>query len=83
MFTDAMIHGLAEVSGNRLVRELLLAIYSEYTAYSTSQQNFQSLSPRTMDQIVKNYRQHLRLHPAAEKEGDHSAFAANQVKQGL
>lgn len=78
MYTKALTHGLAEVSGDRLIRDFLLAIYSKDPAYSTSQENFQALSPRTMDQIVENYRQHLRLHSAARNGGDHSAFAANQ-----
>lgn len=34
-----------------------------------------------MDQIVENYRQYLRLHSAARKTGDHSAFATNQTKK--
>ncbi|MCJ1261579.1 hypothetical protein MMC22_001444 [Lobaria immixta] len=82
MYTNALTHGLAEVSGDRLIRNFLLGIYVKDPAYSTSQQNFQALSPRTMDQIVENYRQHLRLHSAARIGGDHSAFAANQGSQG-
>lgn len=78
MYTDAKIHGLAEVSGDRPIRDFLLAVYSKNPAYSTSQQNFQDLHPRTMDQIIEHYRQYLRLYSAAKKGGDHSAFAANQ-----
>ena len=78
MYIDASLHQLAEVSWDRPIRDFLLAIHSKVPAYSTSQQNFQDRNPRTMDQIIENYRQHLRLHSAAKKTGDHSAFAANQ-----
>ena len=38
MYTDALIHGLAEVSGDRPIRDFFLAIYSKDPAYATSQQ---------------------------------------------
>ncbi|MCJ1264028.1 hypothetical protein MMC22_003899 [Lobaria immixta] len=69
----------AWVSGDRPIRNFLLAIYSKDPTYSTSQQRFQTLGPCTMDQIIKNYRQHVRLHEATKHEVEsHSAFATNR-----
>ena len=53
MHTNTLTHGLAEVSGDRPMRDFLLAIYSKGPAYSTSQQNFQALSPCTMGQLSR------------------------------
>ena len=40
MYTDAMTPGLAEVTGDRPIRDFLFGIYFKDPAYSTSQQNF-------------------------------------------
>ena len=53
MYTDATIHGLAEVSGDRPIRDFLLGIYSKDPAYSTSQQSFHTLSPCTRIRLSK------------------------------
>lgn len=79
MYLDASTHKLAEVSGDHPVRDFLLAIYSKDPAYATSQQNSQEFNSRTVDQIIENYRHHVRLHEATKHEVEsHSAFATNR-----
>ena len=79
MYTDALTHGLVVVSGDSPMRDFLPAIYSKDPAYSTSQQRFQALGPCTMNQIIENYRQHVKLHEATKHEAEsHSAFATNR-----
>lgn len=78
MYIDAIIHKLAEVKGDRPIKDFLLATHSKKFAYATLQQNIQAFNPRFINQIIKDYRQYLKLHHAAKKEKEHSIFAANQ-----
>ena len=64
------------------VRDFLLAVYSKDPAYATSHQNSQDCNPRTMDQIVENYRHHFRLHSAAKRGDDHWALLPTKVQLG-